>query len=223
VYGAHHPKAFNKNIIKDFGAIEELLHQSRVPFTAFKPIRDSHRVLEFLEAFPNGKSLWIFRNFMDSVNSAVRIFPNTGRTIRDFCQGSSHLGYSAGGMSEEVKSTIRKVYKPHFTKYEYSSLIWWSYNMLVLEKKLSTNKRVLLVNYERLVRSPQTESSAIFNFLGVPYDEKCIKYVHVKSIRKNEFPEIDEDVKALCLDLLDRLENGLRENRLLHNLPLAEN
>jgi hypothetical protein len=159
---------------------------------------------------------------MDTVNSLVRAFPNTGGTVRELCQGRPGPGYSAAGISDEVKSTLQKIYKPQFTKYDYSSLVWWSRNMLVLEKRLSANKKVLLVDYDRLVRSPQAEGSAIFSFLGASYEEKCVKHVHDRSVKKHSFPEIDSDVRALCLELTGKLETSLRENRMLHDLPLAE-
>jgi sulfotransferase family protein len=224
VYGEHHSKAFEKCFIKDFGTIKGLVHESKAPFTVFKPLCDSHRILEFTNTFPNSKSIWIYRNYEDTVNSQMRKFPNGGEAIeitKDICQGKTGSGWFYYALSDQVRETMQKIYKPEFTIHDYGCLAWWARNMLVLEKELATNKKVLLVDYDRLVQNPKEEASTIFNFIGVRFDDGCIKFIHSKSVGKNPFPEIDSNIKAMCLRLTNAIENSLLKNRQFHNLEFV--
>jgi len=222
VYNESHPKAFLRNRIRDFDTIDGLIKVSRLPFTVFKPTMDSYLSDTFLIKFSGSKVIWIYRNYKDKVNSSVKKFQNAGSVIPDIAQGKVNTSWFSEGLIDVVKDEIIRIYKPTFTKYENEALVWWGTNYLVIEKTIFANKNVLLVDYDRLVRHPQSEFSVIFKFIGAPLKHNIFKDVRSTSLHKEPFPHIDRYVEELCEDLSSSLENCIQVNRKLHNFSLAE-
>jgi hypothetical protein len=78
---------------------------SEAPYVCFKPICDSHLIGEFISRFPDGKHIWVFRNYLDNANSTIRRFPESDRAIRLICEGKP------GGVMASRKHFIKSTKK----------------------------------------------------------------------------------------------------------------
>jgi hypothetical protein len=56
-----------------------------------------------------------------------------------------------------------------------------------------------------MVRNPESVFKSIYNFIGLQYQKKAIKYVHAASIGKGAHIELNPQVEGLCQDLAGEL------------------
>ena len=194
--------AFNGMFLKDDTRILSLIHTSPFPFTVFKPICESHRANEFLDTFKDSKIVWIFRDYRDTTNSAVKRFNDHHGNLRELARGKlDAAGWRAGGLTKEKLELVRDLYHPKMSGYDLQGIMWYLRTGLLLELGLHEEPRALLVKYEDLVSSPSKYFSRLFNFVGCPFKEKYVNNVHGRSIGKNAAPRMSDVIVKLCEEL----------------------
>ncbi len=52
--------------------VKSLIQNSYKPIVVFKPVLDSQHTDRFLDLYPNAKAVWMYRDYRDVVNSAVK-------------------------------------------------------------------------------------------------------------------------------------------------------
>jgi hypothetical protein len=188
------------------GTVSEAITRSRAPYVCFKPICDSHLIRDFISRFPDGKYIWIVRNYLDNANSAIRQFPESDRAVRLTCEGKPGGGWLQEGTSSEALKRLQEVYSPDFSKFELSCLSWWIRNNIILEADLETRKQFHLMHYENLVTNPANAFQLLQKSIAIPVDQRSYGNTHSRSISKHSFPDIAPGVKELCDGLAEQLE-----------------
>ena len=89
------------------------------------------------------------------------------------------------------------------------ALIWWLRNSFYFRGRLHERPDALLVRYELLVTGPRDSIRAIFNFVGIPFEERYVSQVFSSSVHRRPDPSIDPEIRALCDGLLERFEEAL--------------
>ncbi|MDY6839533.1 MAG: sulfotransferase [Thermodesulfobacteriota bacterium] len=199
-------KAFLGHRIRSFKAIEELVRHSRFPFACFKPLADSHLIREFILQSPEGRFIWMYRDFRDVANSYLRRFTNPTRAIRIVCNNHTGGGWFQEGISMETAEELRRFTSPGLSEFDFACLAWWARNRIFLENDLHSQPNIVLLKYEDIVSNPEGSFSSLFRFVGLQPFEKCYKHIHRKSIAKNRYEGITPAVRELCEDLLKRLD-----------------
>src|SRR5512145_781212 len=72
IYSANNPRAFSNRRIKPVTDRRRLLERARCQWVVFKPLSDSQNIDRLLADHPEAKAIWIFRQYQDVANSAVR-------------------------------------------------------------------------------------------------------------------------------------------------------
>ncbi|MCG3155484.1 MAG: hypothetical protein DKINENOH_02090 [bacterium] len=205
-YKEGNSRAFNRNLLKDKADIAELLRRSSFPVVAFKPSCESFRAAELLDYFPDGKAVWIFRYFKDAVNSAARKWGHGRKNLRQIAAGNlAAAGWRAGGLTPDKIALVQRLYDEEMSSHAAHALMWYLQNHLFLDQKLFQRSAVLQVKYEDLVSRPQEQFRRVFDFIGIPFQDKYVAEVYDSSIRKESFPPIPPEIEALCEDLYQRL------------------
>lgn len=204
-------KLYKDFMIRDFNNLKNSIDDCRFPYVTYKTICDSHKIEEFLDSFINCKAIWMYRNYRDVSNSYERKFSNADRAIRIICTGGSGGGWMQEGVSEEAQQILKDVYHPQLSCCECLCLVWWARNRIVLEKQLHERPNVLLIDYDRLVQDPH-QFKRIYQFIGLEFEGQDIHDVHALSIGKDDFPEINQDVRQLCESLTLALEQAFLDN-----------
>jgi hypothetical protein len=69
--------------------VERVINSEVRPLLIFKPINDSQCTLDFLETYNNARAVWIYRDYNDVANSALR---TRARRPRNRTSGSPYTG-----------------------------------------------------------------------------------------------------------------------------------
>ncbi len=206
-YKEGNSRAFNRNLLKSNAEVRELLRKSLFPLVAFKPICDSHRAAELLDYFPQSKAIWIFRNYKDSANSAVRKWRHGLNNLKHIASGNlPAAGWRAGGLTPERVELVRRFYSADMSSHTAYALMWFLRNHLFLDLDLHRREEVCLVKYEELVKAPGQHFPRLFRFIQCPYQEKFVRGVYSSSVGKDKFPDVPEEMIRLCEGLYRQLE-----------------
>ena len=212
IYSEGHPAAFNNFRLKPLDAIAELIEYCRFKVIVFKPIQDSHRIKELLQRFPNSKAIWIYRSFGDVVNSTIRKWGAWDKGIHDLELLKKGEGRWSEKISDDTLSFFKENYTPNTSIQDSVCLIWYMRNIQFVEFELSSEPRVKLVNYEKLVTSPERGFSDVFSFAGCEFNPLYVKDVYSTSISKRPVPQIHPKIKQRCEALNNQL-TGTIENQ----------
>ena len=187
--------------------VQELLSHSRAPFTVFKSICDSHRIQELFETFPNARIVWAQRDCKDVANSSIRHFPPNWKTgLQIICNGESGGGWFVQGVSDSAAVRLREVYSDSLSPFEMSCLVWWARNQIAVENKIDEHPQICMVQYEDLVTQPAKSFEDLNSALGLPSYPQAYAHVHSRSVGRNEYPPIAEDIQLMCKELQTTLQ-----------------
>lgn len=186
--------------LKDFGYVGELVRRSNAKVVIFKPLEDSHRIVEFVDHFNPAFGIWAFRHYHDVVNSSLK--KSWGEQYQRYVEkihAESHFDYSEPlNLTPENIDFIKSVYRPDISAETCTALIWYLRNSIYFDHELAKNPKVLAVSYEKMVTQPENEMTRILNFLQLEKRSAVFKGIHKRSIHKSSRPELDDEVEEAC-------------------------
>ena len=208
VYDEHRDSAaFSDHRIRSIDTVRSLLEQARFPYVCLKPICDSHRIRELYREFPGGHYIWLYRDFRDVANSAVRKF-DAARAIRLVCTGRPGGGWFREGVSTRIQEILQQVYRPDLSEFELACLVWWARNQLLMESGLAGQPGVTVVKYEKLVSDPYRMLHWLLQRIPLPYPARTGDNITARSIGRHSAPAIDERIQDLCNSTLAALDDA---------------
>ena len=170
-----------------------------------KPLVESHRVAELLDALPNSRAIWMFRHYLAVASSNLAKFGATN--------GHSDLAklLSSGSdewraqSSDEARGQIESLVHQGLSDLDAAALFWWARNRLYFDQRLSLDSRVRLLRYETVVHDPAGCLSGLSDFLGISVSAKAAE----RAIRQSAKPQtqLQPAVEELCADLFERFSN----------------
>ncbi len=192
--------------IRSFDIIQSLIKKSKAPFICFKPISDSHLISEFINLFPEGRFIWVYRDYRDVANSSLRRFNHAVHAIKLVCKDQKGGGWFQEGISTETAAILKELNFTEFSEFDWACLVWWVRNRIFIEQKLEQAPNLMTIRYEYLVTCPDETFSKLFKFIGMKDNKDSIRYIHNASIARNIYPELDPSVQKLCTSLMDKLD-----------------
>ncbi len=203
-------RAFDDTRIRDKRIRHALITASTARCVIFKPVSDSHRVIELLAEHPGGKGIWLHRDYQDVANSAVERWGDTvQRFIEDLLEGGGDWGFRLWNrekVTEESLAELREAAAGGLNPHAAAALFWHLRNRTFFEQRLERNPGVLLAKYEDLVTEPEGEFQRLCHFLNIRYEPEMVEEVKATSIRKRPLPQVDERIHALCRGMMERLD-----------------
>jgi hypothetical protein len=189
--------------------VKRLVSQSRKRVVVFKPNNDLQYAGVFLDADPNSRVLWVYRDYRDAINSSIKRWGNAHRDIMlGIARGRIlHAGQAAiaEGVGETLLAELQDLCRDAPGLEDGAALLWYARNSLYYDLHLEDN-RVRLVNYEATVRNPRKQFARMFEFAGVRFKHRYVRGVFGSSIGKEDPPELDERIEAKCRSLMRRLD-----------------
>ncbi len=205
VYNETNIKAFNNYEMRDYEIIESLRDRSSAPNFVIKALCELHDLNKLLDILSPAKSIWMFRDYNDVVNSMLVSFGNQALQINRFVGNGGSDEWLSRGMSDSTIEILRRFSGEHLDDASAAALQWYMRNVLLFEQNLHTDLRVKVISYDHLVVEPQIKFVEIFEFLGLEYTERLSASVNARSIRRRETPVIDSEIRAICDGLYQRL------------------
>jgi len=208
------PRAFTLSRILGKDVRDRLIAQSSARCVIFKPICDSHRVLELLAEHPGSRGIWIYRYYKDVANSAMEYWGDQTRLfIEDLLEGGGDWGRSQWNrekVTDECLAELREACIDGLTPHGACALFWYMRNRTFFDQDLEHTPDVLITRYEDVVTKPEEEFGRMCEFLGVGFDPQAVSKVFKSSVGKRKFPPVGERVEALCEAMWERL-NAVRD------------
>ncbi len=209
VYHESDPRAFRDYQMFPRDVIHSLVNSSRFPFFVIKALCEAEQIKAMLDEFSPAKAIWVVRDFRDTVNSAVRNFPDFTERVQEMADDPmSVTGWFARGLSDETLALLRRLNYPDMNSESASALRWYIRNVLFFEQGLEKDGRVLVIHYGDLVTDPSPTMEAVFRFIGLAdYSSFITRKIHARSLRKNPEPPIHPDIYEACMQLQERFSS----------------
>ena len=190
---------FDGVLLRDDLAIARLLRRSPFPVIVLKPICESHRAHELLDTFSGSKVVWIFRDFRDTVHSAVAKWTGGRQSLKDLATGNlASASWRAGGLTKEKLDLVADLYSDDMSPHAAQAVMYYLRNSQFFDLGLAGRGDVFLVRYEDLAVAPETWFPPLFEFLGCQFQRRCLEGVYDSSVREKPFPRLPTTVERLC-------------------------
>jgi len=197
-------RAFDHYEMRELVVIRQLAQQCPAPLFVIKALCELDRIKALMDAFTPAKTLWVVRDWRDSVNSAIKSFPNFVPQWQRLAQGDTR-DWRGRGMSPATRELLAAYFHPDASEAEGAAMMWFYRNVLYFEQGLSADARVRVVFYENMVQHPQREVAAAYDFLGLQGGGAGIaRRIHTRSVKHRSRPDIAPAVALLCDELLAR-------------------
>ena len=195
--------------------VHERIMAQRAPLVVAKPLVESQNLGDLLDAFPEAKAIWMFRDFQDVARSNLRYFgEDTGhRDLQPILAGDTG-NWRAQHVAPSTLKTLQDLYAPDLPSHDAAALFWYARNRLFFTRDFVQDPRVGLCRYEDLVSEPARVMTAGYEFIGRPYPgDRIVADVFSSSKGKGRDLDLTPAVGSLCRELLDRLESLPRLGR----------
>jgi hypothetical protein len=200
--------AFAHYALRDDAIVRELVVRSRSRAVVFKPLFDSHRVLELLDDLgtpTRGRAIWIYRAMEGRVRSSMAMWPdNARRVLGAIADGRTDL-WQAGGLSAERLRLVRELVGGGLSQESASALLWYLRNSLVFDLGLPGRPDVAIIAYEDLLRDPERRLRSLCAFIGIPYDRRMARGISERPPATAGVLAIDPEIARRCEELHERL------------------
>ncbi len=142
----------------------------RAPFVVAKPLVESQRLRQWLDAVPNSRAIWMFRDVRDVVSSSMKYFSEgIGHSDLMPIVNRDEADWRYENLSDDVAELIGSLWHEDLVPADAAALFWYARNSLFFSGGLDTDRRVALCYYNDLVSGPDRVIAAAYNHLGLPY------------------------------------------------------
>lgn len=213
VHNENDPAAFVRFRLRPLPEVRRIVEESRHAFVLFKPLCDSHRVVELLDDLGTpspGKAIWVYRDFRGRARSSVAKFGDANlRALRQIAAGQGAGMWQAGGLGEERLALLRRFDLDAMSPTSAAALFWYLRNSLYFDLGLDGRDDVTLLSYDAVTADPEPWIRRLAAFLGCPYRPGLVAHIERRRAPLREI-EIEPAVRELCEELLERLDGRLR-------------
>jgi Sulfotransferase domain len=210
VYNENHSAAFDRFQLRPIDQIRGLLEASRYLYVLFKPLCDSHRTPELLEALRTRsapRALWVYRSAEGRARSAVAKFGDQNlRVLRELAEGRGRERWQAQRLSLDSLKLIEGLDWSSVDPVSAAALFWYVRNRLYFELGLDKRPDVLLVSYDAMVAAPAAEMRRICGFLDFPYHPRLVAGITARPPAIIPAVGLQPEIAARCAELTAELE-----------------
>ncbi|RTZ75058.1 MAG: sulfotransferase family protein [Gammaproteobacteria bacterium] len=200
-YHERDERAFDNYKMRELPVIKTLAEKSPMPLFVIKALFELQDLPSLMQQFSPAKTIWIVRDYNDTVNSTIRSFKHDVVGLLTGVVLDSSPEWLGRGLSEKTLATIKGFVDPQMTDEDAAAIQWYMRNILFFEMNFDQNENVLAVSYEQLVTEPEHIIDGICNFIDIPYESRLSKGIFSSSVGKTRKPEISPAIEKLCAGL----------------------
>jgi hypothetical protein len=213
VHNENDRRAFVRFRLRPEPVIRSIVEASPHAFVLFKPLCDSHRVLQLLEGLgtpAHPRAIWAYRGFEGRVRSSLAKFGDSNlRALRRIGDGTGGRLWQAGGLSESSLELIRTYTRDGLTAASASALFWFVRNSLYFELGLDRRPDVVLASYDSMVQEPEHTMDALCRFLDMRFRPQLVHGIETRRAVPHEL-DIDPHIRKRCESLQEALDDDAR-------------
>jgi hypothetical protein len=201
--GAHPPPG--ETDWQDYPTVVRRLR--RIPFevVAAKPLVESDRAVELMDAAEPVKAVWMLRHYRGVARSSLRRFgeDNPYLDLQPF-RDNDGLDWRCRGASKQTRETVVELMNEELSPLDAAALFWWVRNQLYFDQQLWSEERIRIIRYERACSSSGEVAEALSDYIEIPLPQRSIA-AKVRSEPKavSEVKDLNLDVERLCQKLWD--------------------
>ena len=186
--------------------------RSRFPRIVLKPLVESQRSLELLDAVADSRGLWMFRDWRDVARSNIARFgqSNGVRNLRFVAQRCKD-DWRSEAVPEEVARIVADAFDEDMAPLDAAALFWWVRNEHFFHQRFGEDTRIQMCRYEDLVSDPSGEMKRIYEFMGheMPGDLGFAR-VSKGSLGLGREIDVSSRIAERCDEMQDRLLRAYR-------------
>lgn len=209
VHNENDRRAFKRFMLRDDDEIRRLIMQSRHDFVLFKPLCDSHRVGDLVDALKTplpGRIVWVYRAPDNRVRSALAKFGDVNlRAVRAVAAGDGTHPWQGARLSQQSQQFLQSIDWSSASAETGAAAFWYIRNAHYFDQGLHDRDDVTLVAYEQLAREPEQHMRGLCEFLGFPYSANLIAHIDLRASEVRTVGGIDSVVREHCEELETRL------------------
>ena len=173
----------------------------RIPFevVAAKPLVESDRAVELMNAADPVKAIWMLRHYRGVADSNLRRFgeSNPYRDLQPFCDDDP-LDWRCRGASKVTRETVIGLMNEGLSPFDAAALFWWTRNQLYFEQHLHLDERIRIIRYERACSHSEEVAEALSAYVKIPLPVRSIAAKIRSEPGGSEVRDLHPDVERLC-------------------------
>jgi hypothetical protein len=174
----------------------------RIPFevVAAKPLVESDRVHDLMDAAMPGKAIWMVRHYQGVAQSNLKRFgsDNPYRDLQPFCEGEL-LDWRCRRATKATRQTVIELMDEGLSPLDAAALFWWTRNQLYFDQHLADDERIRILRYERACNSAEEVVEALSNYIEIPLPLGSISRRVRPQPEDSKVPdELHPEVERLC-------------------------
>lgn len=208
-YGEGDPPYFNDaesekhHRIKSSNDVTQSLLQEPLKYIVIKPLYESHNANALITSHQNSKGIWVFRNYIDVIDSHLHYY---NYNVRDYISplfNKSGICWLNENISDEILSFINKFNINDMSDADLYGIFWIVRNSCYLNTK--ENENIILVNYEKLITSPLNQISRFCDFVNLPYYNFYSKTIRSNAMSKKVNFKLLQEIEEKCREIYESL------------------
>lgn len=203
-----YPRYTTKRLrLKSKDEVSELLRYDRCKHALLKPLYESQWASRWLNDFPGSKAVWLYRNYIDVVDSHIKFYKNLNAAeyVKSALFSNTNYPWIHENIDPNILDRVKPLIQDKLTQADAYALYWYIRNTHYQE--ISSDPRVMIIKYEKLVLEREQELPRIFQFLGLPFKERYIADIRSNAINKNVSFDLQPAIRKLCEDMTDQLNS----------------
>ena len=192
-------RAFHNYQMRERAHIKQLAAACPAPVFVIKALCELDQIADLMRDFQPAHTLWVVRDWRDSVNSAIQSFGNFVPQWQRLAHTPNSHDWRGRGMSDATRAVLQTLYRADASETDGAAIMWYYRNILFFEQALERNPHVRPVFYEDLVQHPMRQVAAVFAFLSLPgCNPRIAGQIHARSIHRRTPPDVTPAIAELC-------------------------
>jgi len=200
-------RAFDDYELRPSVEIQRLIDSSPASHIVFKPTADGNVADSIMDAHPGARGIWIYRNYVDAVNSATERWVQHNEYIRLILEEPEKAKWRSRNVSQAQQDMLRSHYSRKLSEQSARALIWYLRNSFYFGCGLDQRSDVQVVKYEQAVRAPDQYVKCAFEHCGLRFEPRYTRKMFESSVGRMQKPVVDDEIERLCFELLQRFDS----------------
>ena len=187
----------------DYPTVFRHIHGLPFEVVAVKPLVESDRAKELMDAAGRVKAIWMLRHYQEVARSNLSRFgsDNPFRDLQPFRSGDV-LDWRYRGASEETRQTVIRLLDRGLEPLDAAALFWWTRNQLYFDQRLWEDERIRILRYDRASTGSEEVIRSLSRYVGVPLPVHSIA-AKVRPQPGSLVSSLNPEVEMLCEKMLD--------------------
>lgn len=207
VFHERDPRAFDDYMMREPAVIHRLIDRSHAPRVVVKALLEAHRLDGLLTEFAPARAIWVYRNLDDSISSQLKSFGSPLKPLGRMATNPEEWdNWRTEGLTSNIRAVLDRHYREDMNDTSAAALFWLVRNLSFFEQKLETRNDIYVMRYEDGVIKPEPAFTALFEWLGIPFDRAFVGDIFATSTGKRRLDDVDGGIRAACDEVTARFD-----------------